>query len=905
MLLILMALPALAQGTGGIQGKVISRTTRETINDVKITLQPGGITTTSNEEGRFAFTNLANGQYTATFKAADFETLTLLFRIKDATRILQAVMIPIGEAAMPIDDAIFAEYGNETLDDAQSVPSSLSASKDLFNSIASYKFSEMRFNTRGYDDKYTDVSLNGIRLNDALTGYGPWSLWSGLNDATRTQDVTSGINMGDNSVGGMGGTDNINTRPSQMRKGFKASVVSANSTYAFRGMLTYASGPQDNGWSYAFSLSTRQGGNSYVDGVFYNAYGYFGTIEKKFGHHSLWLTLLGTPTQRSVQGAATQEAYDLVGNNYYNPNWGWLNGKKVNTRVRSYHEPIAMLNYRFNIDERTRLDLATSYRFGKNGYSALAWYGGPDPRPDYYRYLPSFYNGTTMGAELYEAWMANTDNIQQVNFNNLYNINRNQPDDIEYAPGKRSINMIEERHTDQRDWNLHGEFSHLFLNNSKLTLGANGRYNRSELYSQVKDLLGGDYWIDIDKFAERDMGSTNPIQYQNNMDYYLRYGYAPAVREGDKYSYDYYAKILTGRAWAQYETHFGDLTVKLGAEAGRTYLWRDGIWKKGLFLNNSQGDSPKQKYWTGRVKANFNYRFSAAQSVSANIVYMRDAPRFQDAFLSPRTRNEATPGVMPEKNFSIDASYALRVGGIKARLTGYYTTTKDQTKVISYYDDVAATFSNFAMSGIGKKYFGLEAATSVPLYSGISLNAALSWGQYTYDNNPNYIQIQDNSGIVKGQGKVYWKNFRVESSPQLALNVGLNYRGPKSLFASVDVNYYDKNYISMNPLYRTDAVLTPGMTQANIASMRKQEKFAPGCVVNASIGKNWYIKSTTLGFSLQGNNLLNRQNIKTGGYEQIRLQKDTSGDLLAYKPFDKKYFYMLGTTYYLNVYFRF
>ena len=72
-----------------------------------------------------------------------------------------------------VDDAIFAEFDTETLDDAQSLPSSLSASKDVFNNIASYKFSEMRFNLRGYDSRYTDVYLNGILFNDALTGYSP------------------------------------------------------------------------------------------------------------------------------------------------------------------------------------------------------------------------------------------------------------------------------------------------------------------------------------------------------------------------------------------------------------------------------------------------------------------------------------------------------------------------------------------------------------------------------------------------------------------------------------------------------------------------------------------------------------------------------------------------------------
>lgn len=208
-----------------------------------------------------------------------------------------------------------------------------------------------------------------------------------------------------------------------------------------------------------------------------------------------------------------------MGNNYYNPNWGWQAGKRRNARVRDYHEPLALLNYTFDITDRTQLNLATSLRFGKNGYSALTWYGGPDPRPDYYRYLPSYYQGTTTGAWLEEAWLSNTDNIRHINWDNLYMINRNQPVNPNYGDGHRSINMVEERHTDQMDWNFYTQFSHLFKDNSKLNGGMNIRRNRTEYYSKVKDLLGGDYWVDIDKFAERDLG-IDIISYQNNMDYY-------------------------------------------------------------------------------------------------------------------------------------------------------------------------------------------------------------------------------------------------------------------------------------------------------------------------------------------------------------------------------------------------
>lgn len=903
-ILALLSLTAFAQN-GGITGKVVSRIARTTIDNVKVTLTPGDLTSKTDASGRFEFEKIEKGEYLLTFEASEFETLTLAVRVDKTLRELQIVMVP--EVGNPTqDDAIFTEYDVESAGDVQALPSSLSSSKDIFNNIASYTFSDMRFNVRGYDSRYSDVYLNGIRFNDALTGYTPWSLWSGLNDATRNQSITSGLNMSNVGIGGISGTTNIDTRPSQMRKGIRIGLVNGNSTYRFRGMVTYTSGRQDNGWSYAFSFSTRQGGNSYVDGVYYNAYGYFAAIEKWFGtQHRLALTVMGAPTERGAQQAATQETYDLVGNNYYNPNWGWQSGKRRNSRVRDYHEPIAVLNYTYDITDRSQLNVASSFRTGKNGYSRIGWYAGIEPRPDYYRYMPSFYNGTTIGAWLEEAWRANANDIRHINWDNLYKTNQTQPENTMYAPGRRSINIIEENHTDQSDWNLSTQFSHLFRNNSRLNAGLNFRRNRTQYYSKVKDLLGGDYWIDIDKFAERDMGMS-PIPYQNNLNYYERYGYARAAQKGDKIGYNYYGNVIDGRAWGEYNFRISRLDINLGGEVGHTTLWRHGIWKKGLFPDNSQGDSKNQNYLTYKIKGNFSYMLSAAHTLEANVVYIQDAPAFQYAFVSPRTRNTPTPGVSTEKIFSTEATYNLRLRDLKARISGYYTVFKDQTKVLTYYDDVAATFSNFAMSGIDKRHFGLEAAASVPIYAGIAANGAISWGQYTYHSNPDYIQTQDNSGDIKNQGKVYWKNFRVESTPQMAANIGLSYRSRNNLFASVDMNYYNHTYLSMSPLYRTDAVLTPGMKQEDIEKLRKEEKFKPAWVLNASIGKNWYIQRTyLLGFSLNMRNLLDNQEIKTGGYEQVRLLKNKEENYLRYQPFDSKYFYMFGTTYYLNVYFRF
>ena len=963
-----LSLAAYAQ-SGGMKGTVVSRDDREPISGVSISVNGIAVNCTTDTTGEFCISGLEAGQYQVTFSAVDFEDLTLMVRVKAMIHDMQqVVMVP--HSMTTIDESAFAELDSdvESAGDNNALPSTLSASKDLFNNIASYRFSEMRFKARGYDSQYQDVYLNGIRFNDALTSYGPWSLWSGLNDATRNQEVTSGLTMSDFGVGGIGGTTNINARASQLRKGFRASVVNATQLYRFRAMVSYASGQLDNGWSYGFTLSTRQGGNGYVEGVYYNAYGYFFSAEKAFNNkHRLSATIMAAPTQRGAQQASTQEAYDLFGSNYYNPNVGYQNGKLRNSRVRNMHEPIAMLNYNWQISENTSLSAATSLRFGKNGYSALTWYKGEDPRPDYYRQLPSYYGDRLERRMILNNFAENndltlpftdtdleTDRLKYqefmqnwnpyIDFDGIIRDNKNGDVDGRYGEGHRAAAMIEERHTDQLDYNFAAQLNHVFRGGSKLTAGLRARVNRTEYYTLVKDLLGGDYWLDVDKFAERDFGG-NELAYQNNMAYYREHGQAQAVKEGEKYNYDYYAHVRQAQVWAQYEIKAGGFTADLGAELGASSMWREGLWEKGLFLNEnaggnrnltSYGDSYMFNTITYKFKANLNYQFSGAHAIEVNAAAIQDAPAFNNAFVSARTRNQLTPGLKAEKMYGFDVTYKLNLPWVRARLSAYYTQMLDGSKVISFYDDTQGSFTNFAMSGIDKRYMGLELGFSVPIAWGLSLQGAVSLGDYEYTSNPEFTQMIDNSATDIVHSVVKWDGMKVESTPQTAINVGFNFKGPNNWYASLDFNYYDRLYLSMNPMYRTQYLeneikriydynnLETGRQKAEVIriidEIRAQEDMGRAYTLSASIGKSWRIAyKYNLGFSLQVNNILNNQTIRTGGYEQMRLNKlsdpiifpDNEGQMTivkkptTYSRFNSKYFYMNGINYYLNIYFRF
>ena len=926
-LLLLAAYGVVAQDAGGIKGRVVERNARVRIliDEARVVLNTPIPRTVFARNGEFEFTGVPAGTWELVVEAHDYVSVRLNVRVENEMNDINFVSLSPEFNAGYLDDMFTPEFDSETGGGSQDMPVSLSASRDIFNRVVAYTFSQMRFRSRGYETSSEKVYLNGIYFNDAQSGYTPWSLWGGLNEATRNQEVTSAMDISDYGIGSINGTANINAIASQLRKGWTGSLVNASGQYLFRGMLTYASDESKNGWTYAFSASTRQGGNFWINGVYYNAFAYYASVEKRFGEKQrLALTAFGAPTIRGVQGASTQEAYDLVSSNYYNPNWGYQggtyseDGRKIageynqmrNARERHNHEPVVMLNYSIDINPNNKMLAALSYRFGRNGYSTLDWYDAPDPRPDYYRYLPSYFsqnatpaNNDQTKANLFaEAWLTDW-NVRQINWDGLYNVNYNSyfdPNDNISGTNpqmRRSKYIIGEYRTDQQDVNGKLQLVSLLSNDFKFSAGYDFRWNRTEYFKSVKDLLGGDVWLDIDQFAERDFGSGSAVQ--NNLNNPNR-----LVKEGDKYAYNYYSHLRNDRMWTILRYQKGQWESYLALENGHTAFSREGLYRKGLFPDNSYGKSEKQNFWTYSAKANLTYKITGQHWIWTNIGYFEEAPYFQNAMVSPRTRNDFLSGLTTEKTFSVDLNYSLRFPWLRARMSGYYTTIKDQASVISFYDDLQRTFCNFAMRGIDQMHTGFELGLEAPLVYDITLRGALSYGYYIYTSNPTVVETADNSNkVLIDNETVYWKNYKISGTPQTAMNIALDYRSRRNIFAGIDLAYYNANYISMNPLRRTDYALQNLSDEQAIRQMTKQEMFPSAFVLNANIGKTWYLGKYRLGVNLNAQNLLNDTNIKSGGYEQMRLARNRDANYFV--PFDSKYYYLMGVTYYLNVHFRF
>ena len=196
---------------GGVTGTVVNRAGRAPIAGAELTLSQGGdkvASATSDADGKFLMENLPNGMYDMKVVAPGFLDANVNVTIEGYVKDLIFVGMIIEQVVTEVDDSNFAEFD---MDDSgfEDAPSILFGSNDPFTNIASFGFSNIRFKNRGYTNESQDVYLSGIRMNDAITGYSPFSLWSGLNEAMRSKETTVGNEVSDYGYGGYNGVTNI------------------------------------------------------------------------------------------------------------------------------------------------------------------------------------------------------------------------------------------------------------------------------------------------------------------------------------------------------------------------------------------------------------------------------------------------------------------------------------------------------------------------------------------------------------------------------------------------------------------------------------------------------------------------------------------------------------------------
>ncbi len=904
---------ASAQNNSGVKATV---TTQEgvSIGEATVTMEAAEIITSTDALGQFQIYDLQPGSYSIEIYAPGYEEKTVEFVLGDDQYVILPNIILLEDDNTTIES--FEErvpsinINNAVSDEengiAGAVSGILSASRDAFVNMASYNFGPLRFRIRGYGSDQTQVLINNIPMNDAITGNTIWSQWGGLNDVFRSRSSDLGLFPSEYSFGGLYGASLIDASASNQRKQTRITYSATNRSYRNRLMLTHSTGLMSNGWAFSVSASMRWSDSGYMPGTRYYGNSYFFAADKKINDkHKIGLITFGSPTIYGKIAPVVGEIYDIA-DKYYNPNWGYQNGVVRNAKERYTFMPTTILNYTYTPNSKSILYVGLSNQSGIHRNSTLDWYNAPDPRPDYYRYLPSFQTDSLLNATTTNELKNNPDKLQ-IDWDRLYNVNYAAQDTLRDAAGNIVRTGLWSKYVqgafveNKNKWTFNSTFNSQINDHFTFNSGFMFQHQNTDNYKEILDLMGGEFFVNLNQFANRDYPSDNKV-IQYDLENPNR-----TVGVGDKYNYYYRSLVQNIDLWGQAKFSYDHWDFFLAGKLSTTSYQRDGYYQNGLFADNSKGKSDRVSFFSPDIKGGITYKVNGRNYIYANGELGAEAPTFQNVFISPQMNNYTIKDPKNQQISSAEVGYIYRAPSLKASLNGYVSDFKDVVEIIRFYNDDENAFVNYVQENMNFRNIGMEFGLEAKINSSWSVTSAVALGQSFYTNNPSvtiYNQNDTTASPLTSSGKtVYFNNYNTGRGPQTALGLGLRYSSKNYWFATLNANYLDDNYISLSPERHTaEAVDGYAMDSYERNFILSQEKLPSAFTMDFFGGKSFIIKrnkethhNTFMYIYVGVNNIFNNTNIFTGGFEQRRLNKEN----LAV--FGNKYFRAYGTNYFISL----
>ena len=814
---------------------------------------------------------------------------------------------PIDSTATDLQDETAFTFTETQLGDdeaASQIITIISSNRNVYANEVGYRFSPVRFKYRALGARYNDMYINGNPVNDVERGQFGYSFVGGLNNQTRLRESSLPFEDNNYGVSGLAGSGNYDFRPSRFATGQRASIAFANRSYNTRAMYTYNSGVMENGWAVTGSLTYRWGdGIGTIEGTSYNSLSYFFGAEKLVNDkHSVSLVTWGNPTQRGAQRGATDEMYWIAGTHNYNPNWGYQDGKKRNSRIVKDFSPAALLTWDWKMDEKTKLVTTLLSRCQMYSNSRLAYNGGTNPDPDYYSLMPSFsFNVWNPDATLFhdqaalDNWQAAYDYLsareenRQVNWDRMYYANS-----IMAAEGQDAMYYVQRAHDDQLMLSLATNLQKQLTKNSSLNGGLQLATNKGMHYQTMDDLLGNAKFHNVNTYALKDYGSLSPTVYYDMND-----GAEPKeVKVGDKFGYDYNLLVNKAQLWGSYATDLKKAHLFVAGRVAGTTMQRDGKMRNGMAPDNSYGKSGTAKFLDGGGKAGAHITLGKGHAMMLGAGYEWKTPAPRTAFAAAQINNDFVKDLKQEKILSGELGYQWQSSRVKVNLNGYYAKMKDVTEQSLFYSDIESSFVYVSLSNIEKEFYGVELGMNIKTTDWLDVKLLGTVSEAKYTSDADMRMLLSNSGSYVDE-KCIINGMREGGTPLNAFSIDLSYH---KNFWYIDLigNYYDNIYLFFAPISRRETELTRDIVNGQKVYNRPDQATGKGgFMLDASIGKTFRLRhGRRIGFNLMLTNILNNINICTGGMEQNRLdtkqQQERTNNAYRFEKSPKK-FYANGT----------
>lgn len=652
---------------------------------------------------------------------------------------------------------------------------------------------DSRVNLRGFNQRNFAIMINGVPTNDMENGWLYWSNWDGLGDATSSIQLQRGLSATTLTTPSIGGTMNIITDPTQVKKGVYFKNESGSGNFSKQTLFAHT-GLIDN--KFALSIGgVRKTADGLVDKAWTDAWAYYlGASYQINKSNRVELYMIGAPQrhgQRIYALNAAEFSHDLARDLgfseatlqdsrlreqgiLYNSNWNgvssgysgeqyyemYLNTTRQDRYDRTflmerenyYHKPQVNLNWYSQLSDKMSLYTTLYYSGGKGGGTGT--YGSLVYDYSLYQRVPDW-----------DATIAR----------NIAN--------IDTTDGTKSSRGILRNSVNQQ-WTI-GAIAKAYYKFSKKFTGSIGidwRTAEIEHWREVRDLLGGDYYywdgneFDMTETSRRKMrGDKIAYNFTNTVNWIG--GYVQGEYTAEKFT----AYGTAGLSMNSYSLvdHF-----RMGAGGGELELNPDSF--------------------TGyQFKGGASFRVSSNTDIYANAGYVSRVPIVDAVYNDEQSELIDNPQNEKFLSFELGSNVTLMNRRLTLKANAYYTNWTDRTVTNNSYtyegDD-----GIIVITGMDANHIGLELTAGYQPVRQFRLDAVLSKGIWEQTNNPSAIQKIYDSGLNKSF-TVYLDGIKVGDAPQTQLSVvGTLFPFDGFQFQAV-WNYYTDYYSNWNAETRTEA----------------------------------------------------------------------------------------------------
>ena len=608
----------------------------------------------------------------------------------------------------------------------QELPEILNTTPGVWATKDGGGFGDAKINMRGFKSANVAVLVNGIPVNDMEWGGVYWSNWAGLSDVASNIQTQRGLGAAILSAPSIGGTINITTQSLDAEKGGRVWYGMGNDGMNEYGMKV-STGLMKNGWAVTV-LGSHRWGDGYVQGLWYKSYNYFVNVSKKINDkHQLSLTAFGAPQQhnkRSSQDGLTIMNYQTIAKNYmngespykYNPTFGYgLDGQQRSSNLNTYHKPQISLAHVWKIDNKSSLSTTV--------YVSLASGGG------YSGQGRGTYNGESLSNSSWYGASKGTPNTLFRNPDGTFGYNLIQ---LMNRASTTGSNMVMSESNNSHNWyGLISTYQNSFFDKKlNILAGIDLRYYVGYHNNKIVDLYDGEYFMDDS--SRRNVKVENNAAAADPMWKYQKLGVGDVVYR----DYIGYTNQEGVYAQAEYTMLKKKLNLVLSGSLNNT-----GYQRVDHFYYDKQHEKSKTyNFIGGTVKFGVNYNIDRHNNVFANVGYISRAPFFsQGVFLSSAVSNAANPDPVNEKVFSAEVGYGFGSRQFSAQVNAYYTKWLDKTTTRSgeiTSGEYAGDRYYMNMTGVDARHMGIELNFTYIPTNWLEINGMLSWGDYTWVNNP-------------------------------------------------------------------------------------------------------------------------------------------------------------------------